>query len=67
MEVPKKITEYELQQLVVSALAEQREITAIEKYAQQHENHQLPLQQKYYQDLDAAVSTKTRVSSTPLR
>ena len=51
MEVPKKMTEFELQQLVVSALAEQREITAIEKYAQQHENHQLPLQQKYYRDL----------------
>ncbi len=51
METPKKTTEFELQQLVVSALAEQREITAIEKYAQQHENHQLPLQQKYYRDL----------------
>ena len=51
MEVPKKMTESELQQLVVSTLAEQREITAIEKYAQQHENLQFPLQQKYYQDL----------------
>ena len=51
MPATRKVTEIQLQQLVNSVLAEQQEITVIEKYAQQYMDSQFPLQQKYYRDL----------------
>src|SRR5437879_369526 len=37
--------------LIDALLADQRELTAVTRFAQQHESHALPAQAKYYRDL----------------
>lgn len=37
--------------LIDDLLAEQRTLTAVERFAQKHERHELPAQEKYYRDL----------------
>ena len=37
--------------LIDDLLAEQRTLTAVERFAQKHERHELPAQAQYYRDL----------------
>lgn len=39
------------QDLLASLLAEQQELTVVSDFAQKHEKHEIPLQQKYYESL----------------
>lgn len=39
------------QDLLAFLLQEQQQLTAVEQFAQKHENHDIPLQKKYYEDL----------------
>ena len=39
------------QDLLASLLQEQQEMTVVSDFAQKHENHEIPLQQKYYESL----------------